>query len=125
MCCRVFCFSEFHLSAYSAQHFTIGFILTEKFNGHSHFLIFFMYYRATKVLTEMRTTFGANSSCLLCVNSSEDGLIKHQENPWVSCVSHLLSLFHFPLLSLSCLSESVLLQKIWLKGLFLPPMTEK
>ncbi|XP_027176053.1 trafficking protein particle complex subunit 8 [Coffea eugenioides] len=41
--------------------------------------------RATKVLTEMRTTFGANSSCLLCVNSSEDGLIKHQENPWVSC----------------------------------------
>lgn len=41
--------------------------------------------RATKVLTEMRTTFGANSCCLLCINSSEDGSIKHQENPWASC----------------------------------------
>ncbi|PSS15857.1 Trafficking protein particle complex subunit like [Actinidia chinensis var. chinensis] len=38
--------------------------------------------KATKYLTEMRNTFGSNDCGLLCINSSQDGLFEHQENPW-------------------------------------------
>ncbi|KAI7991478.1 Trafficking protein particle complex subunit 8 [Camellia lanceoleosa] len=38
--------------------------------------------KTTKFLTEMRSTFGSNDCGLLCVNSSPDGLVEHQENPW-------------------------------------------
>ncbi|KVH90571.1 hypothetical protein Ccrd_007407 [Cynara cardunculus var. scolymus] len=38
--------------------------------------------RATKLLAEMRNTFGSNECRLLCFNSSEDGLVDHQPNPW-------------------------------------------
>ncbi|CAK9152962.1 unnamed protein product [Ilex paraguariensis] len=38
--------------------------------------------RATKILTEMKNTFGANDCRLLCINSSQDGSEEHQENPW-------------------------------------------
>lgn len=37
---------------------------------------------ATKILTEMRSTFGSDCQ-LLCINSSQDGLVEHQDNPWV------------------------------------------
>ncbi|KAA8518448.1 hypothetical protein F0562_015922 [Nyssa sinensis] len=37
----------------------------------------------TKILAAMRSTFGSNDCRLLCINSSEDGLVEHQENPWV------------------------------------------
>uniref|UniRef100_A0A5B6ZRC8 Putative trafficking protein particle complex subunit 8 n=1 Tax=Davidia involucrata TaxID=16924 RepID=A0A5B6ZRC8_DAVIN len=36
----------------------------------------------TKILAEMRSTFGSNDCRLLCINSSEDGLAEHQQNPW-------------------------------------------
>ncbi|KAM7264486.1 hypothetical protein ACFE04_002169 [Oxalis oulophora] len=39
---------------------------------------------ATKTLAEMKSTFGPNDCQLLCINSSEDGPIEHQNNPWVS-----------------------------------------
>lgn len=42
--------------------------------------------RATKFLVEMRSTFGANASYLLCINSSREGLVEHMENPWFSFV---------------------------------------
>ncbi|KAK9289806.1 hypothetical protein L1049_007966 [Liquidambar formosana] len=38
----------------------------------------------TKILTEMKSTFGFNDCRLLCINSSEDGLVDHQDNPWAS-----------------------------------------
>ncbi|XP_052200322.1 uncharacterized protein LOC127806829 isoform X2 [Diospyros lotus] len=38
--------------------------------------------KATKILLEMRSTFGTYDCGLLCINSSEDGLIQHEENPW-------------------------------------------
>ncbi|XP_022745163.1 trafficking protein particle complex subunit 8-like isoform X2 [Durio zibethinus] len=38
--------------------------------------------KATKLLTEMRSTFGPNDCQLLCINSSQDGQIHHQDNPW-------------------------------------------
>ncbi|KAH7554180.1 hypothetical protein JRO89_XS12G0127000 [Xanthoceras sorbifolium] len=37
---------------------------------------------ASKTLTEMRSTFGPNECHLLCINSSQDGQIEHQDNPW-------------------------------------------
>ncbi|KAJ0088800.1 hypothetical protein Patl1_32731 [Pistacia atlantica] len=40
--------------------------------------------KATKVLSEMRSTFGPNDCHLLCINSSHDGKIEHQDNPWAS-----------------------------------------
>lgn len=42
--------------------------------------------RATKILTEMRSTFGTSDCSLLCINSSTDA-IKHDENPWALFVS--------------------------------------
>ncbi|XP_024187862.1 trafficking protein particle complex subunit 8 isoform X1 [Rosa chinensis] len=38
--------------------------------------------KATKRLTEMRSTFGSDCQ-LLCINSSQDGAVEHQDNPWV------------------------------------------
>ncbi|KAJ9554786.1 hypothetical protein OSB04_009400 [Centaurea solstitialis] len=46
--------------------------------------------RATKLLTEMRNTFGSNDCRLLCINSSQDGLVDHQPNPWAPYVSAFL-----------------------------------
>ncbi|XP_059646575.1 uncharacterized protein LOC132293217 [Cornus florida] len=36
----------------------------------------------TKLLAEMKSTFGSSDCRLLCINSSLDGLVEHQENPW-------------------------------------------
>lgn len=36
---------------------------------------------AAKILTEMRSTFGSDCQ-LLCINSSHDGQVEHQDNPW-------------------------------------------
>ncbi|KAI3823375.1 hypothetical protein L1987_04810 [Smallanthus sonchifolius] len=38
--------------------------------------------RATKILAEMRNTFGSNDCRLLCINSSQDRLADHEPNPW-------------------------------------------
>lgn len=38
--------------------------------------------KAEKFLTEMRSTFGSNDCQLLCINSSQDGLVEHEDNPW-------------------------------------------
>ncbi|KAK7281715.1 hypothetical protein RIF29_09946 [Crotalaria pallida] len=43
--------------------------------------------RASKILAEMRSTFGTSNSLLLCINSSPDAPIKHEENPWASFIS--------------------------------------
>ncbi|CAH8387707.1 unnamed protein product [Eruca vesicaria subsp. sativa] len=40
--------------------------------------------RTSKVLSEMRSTFGHNECNLLCTNSSKEGNIEHQANPWAS-----------------------------------------
>lgn len=40
--------------------------------------------RATKILAEMRSTFGAANCRLLCINSSEDRSVQHAKNPWVA-----------------------------------------
>ncbi|CAL5194328.1 unnamed protein product [Lathyrus oleraceus] len=40
--------------------------------------------RASKILTEMRNTFGTSDSLLLSINSSLEVPIKHQDNPWAS-----------------------------------------
>lgn len=40
--------------------------------------------KASGILAEMRSTFGANDCRLLCINSSADGTEEHQQNPWVS-----------------------------------------
>nr|GEV78526.1 trafficking protein particle complex subunit 8 isoform X1 [Tanacetum cinerariifolium] len=39
--------------------------------------------RANKILAEMRSTFGSNDCRLLCINSSEDGSVDHEPNPWI------------------------------------------
>ncbi|XP_050243779.1 uncharacterized protein LOC126692278 isoform X1 [Quercus robur] len=38
--------------------------------------------KAAKILTEMKSTFGSNECQLLCINSSHDGPVEHQDNPW-------------------------------------------
>ncbi|KAK8570732.1 hypothetical protein V6N13_103136 [Hibiscus sabdariffa] len=38
--------------------------------------------KATKLLSEMRNAFGQNDCQIVCINSSQDGLIHHQDNPW-------------------------------------------
>ncbi|CAJ1882515.1 unnamed protein product [Sphenostylis stenocarpa] len=42
---------------------------------------------ASKILTEMRNTFGTSDCSLLCINSSLDAPIKHQDNPWASYIT--------------------------------------
>ncbi|KAI4310617.1 hypothetical protein MLD38_035584 [Melastoma candidum] len=39
--------------------------------------------KASKILADMRSTFGPNASQLLSINSSTNGLVEHLENPWV------------------------------------------
>ncbi|KAH1195455.1 Trafficking protein particle complex subunit 8 [Glycine max] len=43
--------------------------------------------RASKILTDMRSTFGASDCSLLCINSSLDTPIKTQDNPWASYIT--------------------------------------
>ncbi|CAL0326705.1 unnamed protein product [Lupinus luteus] len=43
--------------------------------------------RASKILTEMRSTFGTSNCMFLCINSTPDAPIKHEENPWASFIS--------------------------------------
>ncbi|CAN8256112.1 unnamed protein product [Cochlearia groenlandica] len=43
--------------------------------------------RTSKVLSEMRSTFGNNECNLLCTNSSKEGNVEHQANPWASLKS--------------------------------------
>ncbi|ESW34971.1 hypothetical protein PHAVU_001G196200 [Phaseolus vulgaris] len=43
--------------------------------------------RASRILTEMRSTFGTNDCSLLCINSSVDAPFKHQDNPWASYIT--------------------------------------
>ncbi|XP_038903483.1 trafficking protein particle complex subunit 8 isoform X2 [Benincasa hispida] len=38
--------------------------------------------KASKILTEMRSTFGSNDCQLVCINSSLDGHIERQDDPW-------------------------------------------
>ncbi|KAJ0966330.1 hypothetical protein J5N97_027468 [Dioscorea zingiberensis] len=38
--------------------------------------------KAANILAEMRSTFGSNDCKLLCINSSQDGLVEWQNNPW-------------------------------------------
>ncbi|XP_039130030.1 trafficking protein particle complex subunit 8 isoform X3 [Dioscorea cayenensis subsp. rotundata] len=38
--------------------------------------------KATNILADMRSTFGSNDCNLLCMNSSLDGLVEWQNNPW-------------------------------------------
>lgn len=52
-------------------------------------------FRATKILTEMKNTFGFNGCHLLCINSSQDEQIEHQDNPWAPYVSYFLVLYIF------------------------------
>ncbi|XP_047960820.1 trafficking protein particle complex subunit 8-like [Salvia hispanica] len=40
--------------------------------------------KATGILAEMRSTFGASDCRLLCINSSVDGTEEHQQNSWAS-----------------------------------------
>ncbi|CAH9127748.1 unnamed protein product [Cuscuta epithymum] len=40
--------------------------------------------KATKILADMRVTFGVNDCHLLCINSSADGTADHQVNFWAS-----------------------------------------
>ncbi|XP_058003343.1 uncharacterized protein LOC110666076 isoform X2 [Hevea brasiliensis] len=41
--------------------------------------------KATKLLTEMKNTFGTNDCHMLCINSSQDGQIEHQDSLWAPC----------------------------------------
>ncbi|XP_022766944.1 trafficking protein particle complex subunit 8-like isoform X2 [Durio zibethinus] len=50
--------------------------------------------KATKLLNEMRSTFGPTDCQLLCINSSQDGQIHHQENPWAPFKSDALPTKH-------------------------------
>ncbi|KAK7378868.1 hypothetical protein VNO80_04316 [Phaseolus coccineus] len=43
--------------------------------------------RASRILTEMRNTFGTSDCSLLCINSSVDAPFKHQDNPWASYIT--------------------------------------
>jgi hypothetical protein len=38
----------------------------------------------------MKNTFGFNGCHLLCINSSQDEQVEHQDNPWVPYVSYFL-----------------------------------
>ncbi|XP_065855905.1 uncharacterized protein [Euphorbia lathyris] len=38
--------------------------------------------KATKLLMEMKNTFGSNDCHVLCINSSQDGEMEHEENLW-------------------------------------------
>ncbi|CAL1372237.1 unnamed protein product [Linum trigynum] len=40
--------------------------------------------KASKILSEMKSTFGTNECHLLCINSSQDAKMEHQDDPWAS-----------------------------------------
>ncbi|KAG8479809.1 hypothetical protein CXB51_029576 [Gossypium anomalum] len=46
--------------------------------------------KATKLLADMRNAFGQNDCQIICFNSSQDGKIHHQDNPWASFKSDAL-----------------------------------
>ncbi|MBA0619523.1 hypothetical protein Godav_028683 [Gossypium davidsonii] len=46
--------------------------------------------RATKLLADMRNAFGQNDCQIICFNSSQDGKIHHQDNPWAPFKSDAL-----------------------------------
>ncbi|KAL1105101.1 hypothetical protein V6Z11_D04G111100 [Gossypium hirsutum] len=50
--------------------------------------------RATKILTEMRSTFGPNDCQLLCINFSQDGQTRHKDTPWSTFRSDALATEH-------------------------------
>ncbi|XP_021755995.1 trafficking protein particle complex subunit 8-like [Chenopodium quinoa] len=41
--------------------------------------------KASKILSEMKNTYGSNDCQLLCINSSQGGSVDSQANPWSSC----------------------------------------
>ncbi|KAJ8754464.1 hypothetical protein K2173_005625 [Erythroxylum novogranatense] len=43
--------------------------------------------KATHLLTDMRNTFGSNDCKLLCINSSREGQMEHQDSPWSLYIS--------------------------------------
>ncbi|KMT11297.1 hypothetical protein BVRB_5g109810 isoform A [Beta vulgaris subsp. vulgaris] len=43
--------------------------------------------KASKILSEMKNTFGSNECQLLCINSTQDGSVENQVNPWSFCKS--------------------------------------
>ncbi|XP_010549893.1 PREDICTED: trafficking protein particle complex subunit 8 isoform X2 [Tarenaya hassleriana] len=47
--------------------------------------------RTSRVLSEMRSTFGNNECNLLCINSSKEGDVEHQANPWATFKPNALS----------------------------------
>ncbi|CAK7342057.1 unnamed protein product [Dovyalis caffra] len=57
---------------------------SEKY-GCLHFLVM-----ATKILAEMKNTFGSNGCDLLCINSSQVEQIEHQDNPWAPYIKDLI-----------------------------------
>lgn len=74
--------SLFHRIWYDSHHNYMAI----KCNVLVDWMIFFC--RTSKVLSEMRSTFGNNECNLLCTNSSKEGNVEHQANPWASFVSH-------------------------------------
>ncbi|KAK5787304.1 hypothetical protein PVK06_041958 [Gossypium arboreum] len=46
--------------------------------------------KATKLLADMRNAFGQNDCQIICFNSSQDGKIHHQDNPWAPFKSDAL-----------------------------------
>ncbi|GMH29958.1 hypothetical protein Nepgr_031801 [Nepenthes gracilis] len=40
--------------------------------------------KASKILSEMKSTFGSSDCRLLCINSLQDGLLENENNPWSS-----------------------------------------
>ncbi|TYI03938.1 hypothetical protein ES332_A11G378000v1 [Gossypium tomentosum] len=46
--------------------------------------------KATKLLADMRNAFGQNDCQIICINSSQDGKIHHQDNPWAPFKSDAL-----------------------------------
>ncbi|CAL1370679.1 unnamed protein product [Linum trigynum] len=40
--------------------------------------------KALQILSEMKSTFGTNECHLLCINSSQDATMEHQDDPWAS-----------------------------------------
>lgn len=60
----------------------------------------------------MKSTFGPNDCHLLCINSSQDGEMEHQDNPWASYVSTLedCGLLYFYTLTFTCIECYVILR---------------
>jgi len=63
-------------------------------------MVLCIFYRATKTLAEMRSTFGANCCHLLCINSSKDGSEEH-ENLWSAYVREPSEAYLFHIISIA------------------------